>query len=195
MLVIWDLVDDCVLCLGNNCMNLWHDLELGEKAPEQFNVIIEIPKGSKNKYEIDKKTGLIKLDRAMKTSQDYPFDYGFAPQTLWEDGDALDVIVLSTYPLATNILVEVRPVAVMHMIDGGEGDDKIIAVPVKDPRWEDTKDMADLNKHMLKEFKHFFETYKSIEDKKVEITGIEGKEAALEAVRKSVELYREKFSE
>ncbi|OGI28681.1 MAG: inorganic pyrophosphatase [Candidatus Moranbacteria bacterium RIFOXYA12_FULL_44_15] len=175
-------------------MNLWHDVELGEKAPEQFNVIIEIPKGSKNKYEIDKKTGLIKLDRAMKTSQDYPFDYGFAPQTLWEDGDALDVIVLSTYPLATNILVEVRPVAVMRMIDGGEGDDKIIAVPVKDPRWDDTNDMADLNKHMLKEFKHFFETYKSIEDKKVEITGIEGKEAAFEAVKKGVGLYKEKFS-
>jgi len=174
-------------------MNLWHDLELGEAAPERFNVIIEIPKGSKNKYEIDKKTGLIKLDRAMKSAQDYPFDYGFAPHTLWEDGDALDVIVLSTYPLMTNILVEVRPVAVMHMIDGGEGDDKIIAVPVSDPRFEEVKDIDNLNKHSLKEYKHFFETYKSIEGKKVEITGIEGKEAAIEAVKKSVELYTKKF--
>lgn len=175
-------------------MNLWHDLELGEKAPGQFNVIIEIPKGSKNKYEIDKKTGLIKLDRAMKTSQDYPFDYGFAPQTLWEDSDALDVIVLSTYPLATNILVEVRPVAVMHMIDSGDSDDKIIAVPVKDPRWEAIKDLADLNQYTLKEFKHFWETYKSIEGKKVEITGVEGKDKAIEAVEKSVRLYKEKFN-
>lgn len=176
-------------------MNLWHDLELGEKAPEKFNVIIEIPKGSKNKYEIDKKTGLIKLDRAMKTAQDYPFDYGFAPRTLWEDGDALDVIVLSTNPLATGILVEARPVAVMHMMDCGESDDKVIAVPVSDPRFEEINDLADLNKHMIKEFKHFLETYKVIEDKKVEITGIEGKEAAIEAVKKSIKLYDEKFKE
>ena len=174
-------------------MNLWHDLELGEKAPQQFNVIIEIPKGSKNKYEIDKKTGLIKLDRAMKSAQDYPFDYGFAPRTLWEDGDALDVIVLSTYPLSTGILVEVRPVAVMHMVDCGEGDDKIIAVPVSDPRWDDVVDLNDLNKHTIKEFKHFLETYKSIEEKKVEITGVGGKEAAISAIEKSIKLYQEKF--
>lgn len=175
-------------------MNLWHDLELGQEAPEKFNVIIEIPKGSKNKYEIDKKTGLIKLDRAMKSSQDYPFDYGFAPQTLWEDGDALDVIVLSTYPLSTGILVEVRPVAVMHMIDGGDSDDKIIAVPMDDPRWDETLDLENVNKHTIKEYKHFLETYKSIEDKKVEITGVEGKAAAIEAVKKSVALYKEKFA-
>lgn len=174
-------------------MNLWHELTLGESAPEKFNVIIEIPRGSKNKYEIDKVTGLIKLDRAMKSAQDYPFDYGFAPRTLWEDGDALDVIVLSTYPLMTNILVEVRPVAVMRMIDGGEGDDKIIAVPVNDPRWEEVKNLEDINKHSLKEFQHFFETYKSIENKEVKITGVEGKEAAMEAVKKSVDLYKEKF--
>jgi len=137
-------------------MNLWHDVELGEKAPEQFNVLIEIPKGSKNKYEIDKKTGLIKLDRAMKSAQDYPFDYGFAPHTLWDDGDALDVIVLSTYPLMTNILVEVRPVAVMRMVDCGDSDDKIIAVPVSDPRWNEVNKLDDINKHSLKEFQHFF---------------------------------------
>lgn len=175
-------------------MNLWHDVELGEKAPEQFNVIIEIPKGSKNKYEIDKKTGLIKLDRAMKSAQDYPFDYGFAPRTLWDDNDALDVIVLSTYPLMTNILVEVRPVAVMRMVDCGDSDDKIIAVPVSDPRWNEVNDMDDINKHSLKEFQHFFETYKSIEGKVVEITKIENKASAMEAVKRSMELYNEKFS-
>jgi len=174
-------------------MNLWHDLALGEKVPEEFNVIIEIPKGSKNKYEIDKETGLIKLDRAMKSSQDYPFDYGFAPQTIWDDGDALDVIVLSTYPLSTGILVNVRPVAVMHMTDSGESDDKIIAVPVKDPRWENVKDLADVNPHTIKEFQHFFETYKSIEGKIVTIDGIERREKAVEAVKRSVKLYKEKF--
>lgn len=176
-------------------MNLWHDLELGENAPEEFNTIIEIPKGSKNKYEIDKKTGLIKLDRAMKTGQDYIFDYGFAPRTLWEDDDALDVIVLTSFPLQTNILVVVRPVAVMRMIDSGEGDDKIIAVPTEDPRWDEVKDLADINKHTLKEMKHFFETYKQIEDKKVEISGFEGKEASKEAVKKSIELYKKKYKD
>jgi inorganic pyrophosphatase len=175
-------------------MNLWHDTPLGEKAPEEFNVIIENPKGNKNKYEIDKETGLIKLDRAMKTSQDYPFDYGFAPQTLWDDGDALDVVVLATYPIHPGILLVVRPVAVMHMTDSGDSDDKIIAVPVKDPRWDNTNDLADINPHTIKEFQHFFETYKSIEDKIVTINGIEGKSKAVEAVKRSIELYKEKFN-
>lgn len=174
-------------------MNLWHEIELGEKAPEEFNVIIEIPKWSKNKYEIDKKTGLIKLDRAMKTAQDYPFDYGFAPQTLWEDDDPLDVVVLTTYPLAPGILVKVRPIAVMRMVDDGEGDDKIMAVPVSDPRWDKIKDLGDLNEYTPKEIRHFFETYKKIEDKKVEIGGFEGRGAALEAVKKSASLYQEKY--
>jgi inorganic pyrophosphatase len=174
-------------------MNLWHDLPLGEKAPNELNVIVEIPKGSKNKYEIDKETGLIKLDRAMKSSQDYPFDYGFAPQTLWEDDDALDIVILATYPLSTGILVKVRPVAVMRMTDGADSDDKIIAVPVDDPRWENTKDLSDINPHTIKEFQHFFETYKSIENKVVTIDGVEGKEKAIEAVKKSADLYKQKF--
>lgn len=174
-------------------MNLWHDVSLGDKAPEKFNVIIENPKGNKNKYEIDKETGLVKLDRAMKTAQDFPFDYGFAPQTLWEDGDALDVAVLATYPIHPGILLEVRPVAVMLMTDSGESDYKIIAVPVEDPRWDNVKDLSDINPHSIKEFQHFFETYKTIEGKIVKIDGIEGKDKAVEAVKKSVELYKEKF--
>ncbi len=173
--------------------NLWHDLSLGENVPKEFNAIVEIPKGSKNKYEIDKKTGLIKLDRAMKTSQDYPFDYGFAPQTYWEDGDALDVIILSTFPLSVGVLVEVRPVAVMRMIDSGESDDKIIAVPVSDPRWDETNDLNDINPHTIKEIKHFFETYKSIDNKVVSVGKFEGKDKAFEAVKKSIELYKKEF--
>ena len=174
-------------------MNLWHDVPLGKDVPEEFNVIIEIPKGSKNKYEIDKETGLIKLDRAMKTSQDYPFDYGFAPQTLWDDDDALDVVVLTTYPLSPGILVKVRPVAVMRMIDGGDSDDKVIAVPVNDPRWEDVKDLIDVNKHTVKEIQHFFETYKQIEKKEVIVSGFKNKKAAMAAVEKSIKLYKKKF--
>lgn len=174
-------------------MNLWHDVPLGKNVPEEFNVIIEIPKGSKNKYEIDKETGLIKLDRAMKTSQDYPFDYGFAPQTLWDDDDALDVVVLTTYPLSPGILVKVRPVAVMRMIDGGDSDDKVLAVPVNDPRWEDIKDLSDVNKHTVKEIQHFFETYKQIEKKEVSVSGFKNKKAAMAAVEKSIKLYKKKF--
>ncbi len=174
-------------------MNFWHDLSAGEKAPETINVIIENPRGSKNKYEIDKKAGIIRLDRAMKTAQDFPFDYGLVPQTLWDDNDPLDVIVLSTYPLFPGILLEARPVGIMRMIDCGEGDDKIIAVPKSDPRWDNTMDIKDINPHMLKEFKHFFETYKSIEGKKVVIKGFQGKKMALKAIEKGMRIYGKKF--
>jgi len=172
-------------------MNLWHDVEPGTK--DEMNVIIEIPKGSKNKYEIDKETGLIALDRAMHTAQDYPFDYGFVPKTLWEDDDALDVLVLTTYPLAPGILVRVRPVAVMEMIDDGESDNKIIAVPVKDPRWDEVQDLGDINKHTIKEIEHFFSTYKKVQNKEVEVKGFKDKAAAQADFEKSLELYQEKF--
>lgn len=175
-------------------MNLWHDVSLGENAPKEINVIVEIPKGSKNKYEIDKATGLIALDRALHTAQDYPFDYGFVPQTLWDDGDALDVVLLTTYPLYPGILVAARPVAIMHMTDDGDSDDKVIAVPVGDPRWADVHDLADINKHTLKEMEHFFMTYKKIQKKEVHVTGFEGKDASHGAVAKSIDLYRKEFS-
>ena len=175
---------------------MWHEISPGEETPKVINVIIECPAGSKNKYEIDKKTGLIKLDRARKTAQDYPFDYGFVPQTLWDDNDPLDVVVLSSYPLSPGILVEARPVGVFRMIDCGEGDDKIIAVPKSDPRWEEVQDLKDVNPHLLKTYKHFFETYKSIEDgKEVVINGMDGKKEALEAVEKGLKMYKEKFSD
>lgn len=175
-------------------MNLWHEISAGSKTPEIINVIIEIPKGSKNKYEIDKETGLIKLDRAMKSSQDYPFDYGFVPQSLWEDNDALDVILLTTNPLYPGIMVEARPVAVMRMIDGGEGDDKIIAVPKDDPRFDEVQEMTDINKHTLKEIQHFLETYKSIENKSVLISGVDGRMEAYEAVKKGLQMYADKYA-
>ena len=176
-------------------MNLWHDISCGKNVPNIINVIVEIPKGSKNKYEIDKETGLIKLDRAMKTSQDYPFDYGFVPQSLWEDNDPLDVVLLTTSPLVPGILVEARPIAVMRVIDCGEGDDKIIAVPKSDPRFDDVVNLSDINKHTIKEIQHFFETYKTIEDgKKVVVKGVENKAAAIATVKKGLKMYKEKFS-
>ncbi len=177
-------------------MNLWHEIPAGKNIPEEFNCIIEIPKGSFNKYEIDKETGMIALDRANYSYAPYPFDYGFVPQTLWDDGDALDVLVLTTFPLMTGILARVRPVAVMDMTDSGESDYKIIAVPVDDKRWDDVLDLADLNKHMLKEFTHFFETYKLLKGKPAVVTidSIKGKKEAMDAVMRSVQLYKEKFN-
>jgi inorganic pyrophosphatase len=172
-------------------MNYWHDIESGTE--NEVNTIIEIPKGSKNKYEIDKKTGLIALDRALHTAQDYPFDYGFVPQTLWDDGDALDVVLLTTYPLFPGILVRVRFVAILHMIDSGEDDAKIIAVPCDDPRFDDVNDLVDINKHTLKEIEHFFLTYKKIQNKSVETKGFEGKDVAIESFKRSKELYSQKF--
>ncbi len=174
-------------------MNLWHDIPYGKK--DELNVIIEIPKGSHNKYEIDKETGLIKLDRANYSDAAYPVDYGFVPQTLWDDGDALDVLILATYPIPTGILVVARPIGVVEMIDAGESDYKIIAVPIKDKRWEDVQDVTDVNKHTLKEIQHFFETYKELKgtDEAVVINGIKGKTEALVAIERSITQFQKQY--
>ncbi len=170
-------------------MNLLHDIDPGTK--EAMNVIIEIPKDSHNKYEIDKKTGLIKLDRANYSAAAYPFDYGFVPQTLWDDGDALDVVLLTTYPLNVGVLVSARPIGILRMIDAGDADDKVIAVPVDDKRWDDVQDIKDVNQHQLKEFVHFFETYKQLKGKasSVEINGYEGAEEAKAAFDRACKMY------
>lgn len=173
-------------------MNLLHDVASG--SAEAMHVIVEIPKNSNNKYEIDKDTGLIKLDRANYSSASYPFDYGFVPQTLWDDGDALDVVLLTTYPLNVGVLVNARPVGILHMIDSGEADDKVIAVPIDDKRWDDVRDITDVNKHTLKEITHFFETYKQLKGKPVEVklNGYEGAAAAREAFTRARTLYTDK---
>ena len=155
-----------------------------------MNVIIEIPKFSKNKYEIDKETGIIALDRVMHSAQDYPFDYGFVPQTLFDDGDALDIVLLTTYPLMPGILVKARPVAIMEMTDGGERDDKVVAVPADDPRFAEVKDLSDLNPHFKKEMTHFFETYKKVQNKEVTVGEWKGAGDAKAAFEKSREMYQ-----
>lgn len=170
-------------------MNLLHDIAPG--TPDSINTIIEINKGSKNKYEIDKETGIIALDRVAHTAQDFPFDYGFIPQTLWDDGDAIDVVLLTTYPLLPGILVRVRPVAIMNMIDSGDADDKIIAVPVDDPRWGYVQDLKDLNAHTVKEIEHFYSTYKKIQNKEVQVTGFQGKAEAQKAFERGRKMYEE----
>lgn len=174
-------------------MNLWHDISAGSNLPSEMNVIVEINKGSKNKYEIDKETGMIALDRVMHSAQDYPFDYGFVPQTYWHDGDALDVVLLTTYPLVPGILVKARAVALLNMVDGGDNDNKVIAVPVDDPRFADVQDLSSVNKHTLKEIEHFFSTYKKIQNKEVTVSGFGSKADAEAAVAESIALYNEKF--
>jgi len=169
-------------------MNLLHDIPAG--SADLMNVIIEIPKFSKNKYEIDKETGIIALDRVMHSAQDYPFDYGFVPQTLFDDGDALDIVLLTTYPLMPGILVKARPVAIMEMTDGGERDDKVVAVPADDPRFDNVKDLGDLNPHFRKEMTHFFETYKKVQNKEVSVGEWKGAAEAKAAFEKSRELYQ-----
>ncbi len=174
-------------------MNLWHDIEPGTK--EAINVIIEINKGSKNKYEIDKTTGLIALDRVLRTAQDFPFDYGFVPRSYWHDNDPLDVILLTTYPLIPGILVRARPVAIMEMIDNGERDDKVIAVPIDDPRFDNIQDLGDINPHTLKEVEHFYLTYKKLQNKEVKVNGFKGKKEAQTAFEESLKLYNDKYSQ
>lgn len=171
-------------------MNLLHDIAPGTK--DEMNVIIEIPRGSHNKYEIDKETGIIALDRVLHTAQTYPFDYGFVPQTLWDDGDALDVVLLTTNPLLPGILVRARPIAILPMVDGGDSDEKILAVPIADPRFGDVQNLDDVNKHTLKEIAHFFETYKKIQNKEVSLGAWADKAAAQAAFDRAVGMYQEK---
>lgn len=173
-------------------MSLIHDLGPGDE--DAIRVVIEIPRGSKNKYEIDKETGYISLDRAMHTAQDYPMDYGFVPQTHWDDDDPLDVAVLTTYPLYPGIIVYVRPVGIIRMIDGGDSDDKLIGVPVDDPRFDEIKDIGDVNRHTIKEIQHFFETYKRLQEKEVVINGVENVAAAKESFHRACKLYKDKYN-
>jgi inorganic pyrophosphatase len=178
-------------------MNLWHDVSRGDNVPNEINVIIETPKGSVNKYEIDKENGLIALDRANYNGSAFTFDYGFVPQTLWEDGDAVDVVLLSDYPVFPGILVRVRPIGVMEMIDTGESDWKIIGVPVDDKRWDDVQSLEDVNSHKLKQIAHFFENYKELKKENqtgdVKVPGYRNKDEALQAIERSIKLYNEKF--
>ena len=173
-------------------MNLLHDIDPGDG--DIMHAIIEIPRGSKNKYEINKENGVIALDRAMHTAQDYPIDYGFVPQTLWDDDDALDIGIITTYPLYPGIMVRVRPVGILRMDDDGESDDKILGVPADDARFDEVQDIADINKHTIKEIQHFFETYKQIQGKVVTIKGVDSAKEAKEAFERSRELYKKKFN-
>jgi inorganic pyrophosphatase len=175
-------------------MSPWEKVPIGDKAPEVINVVIEIPKGSKNKYEFDEKLGLFKLDRVMHSSYQYPLDYGFIPETRSEDGDHLDVLVMGGDPLFVGCVAEVRPIALMHMIDSGEPDAKILAVQMGDPRYgafKDLKNVEAANPHLLKELVNFFETYKKLQNKEVTVSGWSDAAAAKEEIKKAQAVYKQ----
>lgn len=177
-----------------NVLHPWHGAATGEKAPEQVNALIEIPQGSRTKYEIDKTTGLLKLDRVIYSSFHYPINYGFIPRTLGLDGDPLDVLVLCSQTIQALCLVEATVIGNMQMIDSGEEDDKIIAVATKDPSVNHIKDIDALPQHFINELKNYFEQYKVLENKEVRIDSFQSKQKAYDVIREAIELYRKTFS-
>lgn len=167
----------------------------GDNVPDEINVIVEIPKGSKNKYEIDEETGAIFLDRSLYSSVFFPFEYGTMPQTMSEDGDPLDIVLLASEPTFSGCVVKARPIGVLLMEDEAGTDNKIVAVPKTkiDPRWANINDYNDLPEHLQKEIKEFFEIYKRLEPNKwVKITGWEGVEKAKEIIKKAVKKCQKK---
>jgi inorganic pyrophosphatase len=172
----------------------WHGAHFGAKAPQIVNGIIEISQGSKAKYEVDKLTGLLKLDRVIYSSFHYPINYGFIPQTLGHDGDPLDILVLCSESIQPLCLVEATVIGNMQMIDNGEKDDKIIAVAASDPAVNYIKNLTDIPTHFIKVLKNFFEQYKVLQNKVVEIDEFQNGEKAYEVINESITLYQQKFN-
>jgi len=171
----------------------WHDLDIGSEAPSIFNAVIEIPRGSKVKYELDKATGMLYIDRVLYSSVVYPHNYGFIPQTLCEDDDPLDVLVLMQEPVVPMSFLRAKPIGVMPMIDQGEQDDKIIAVHADDPEFRGFSDISELPKHRLMEIKRFFEDYKKNENKSVRVDEFLGAEESIKVIQESMKMYKEHF--
>ncbi|BBM99690.1 inorganic pyrophosphatase [Marchantia polymorpha subsp. ruderalis] len=167
----------------------WHDLEIGPDAPTIFNMVVEIGKGGKVKYELDKKSGLIKVDRVLYSSVVYPHNYGFIPRTLCEDNDPMDVLVLMQEPVLPGCFLRAKAIGLMPMIDQGEKDDKIIAVCADDPEYRHYTDIKELAPHRLAEIRRFFEDYKKNENKEVAVDQFMGAEHAVEAISHSMDLY------
>ena len=174
--------------------NLIFTVPVGKNPPFEVNCVVEIPKGSTNKYEYDEAINAFKLDRALYEAVFYPAEYGFIPQTLnKQDGDPLDVMVLSTFPTFPGCLVACRPIGVLRLVDSGEEDDKIIAVSANDPRFDEIKELEDLSTHARKEIKNFFENYAELQtEKKIKIEGWSGKDKAHEIIKKAIEDFKKK---
>ncbi len=174
--------------------NPWHDVPIGSEAPREFQSVIEIPKGTKVKYELDKETGLLRVDRILYSSVFYPANYGFIPQTIGDDHDPLDVLVLmqeKVYPLS---ILRARPIGMMKMVDQGDDDEKIICIHLDDPEYRSYTDIRQLPPHRLEELRSFFEDYKKLERKEVLVQDFFGPEEAVKAVSHAMELYQKLFS-
>ncbi|MDY6788691.1 MAG: inorganic diphosphatase [Candidatus Nanohaloarchaea archaeon] len=172
----------------------WKDLPTGPDVPEVVYAVIEIPKGSRNKYEYSKELESYVLDRVLYSPMHYPGEYGFIPKTIYDDGDPMDIIVLMEDQTFPGCIIEARPVGLMRMIDSGEKDDKILAVPAEDPRYHDIQGIEDVQDHIQKEIAQFFKTYKNLEKgKEVNVKGWDGKESAIKAVKHSVDLFKRRM--
>ncbi len=174
-------------------MNPWHDIDSKRIAAENFIAVIEISKGSKKKYELDKSTGLIKLDRILFTATHYPSNYGFIPKTYAEDGDPLDVLVLCSEVLDPLTIVECYPIGVVRMIDNEEVDEKIVAIPFKDPVFSGYRDVSTLPQHILQEISHFFEVYKALEHSETSVKMIMDRDKAVDIINRTKETYTKRF--
>lgn len=174
-------------------MNIWHDINPKRINPDDFIAVIEITKGSKKKYEMDKETGLIILDRILYTSTHYPANYGFIPRTLGDDGDPLDVLVLCSEGINPMCMVRCYPIGLINMIDGGKGDEKIIAIPFNDPTYNTYNDISELPKHIFDEMTHFFSVYKALEGKQTAVDEVQGKKRAMEVLQSALENYVDNF--
>src|SRR5262245_48737405 len=172
-------------------MNPWHEVELGEQAPEVFNCIIEIPIGSKVKYELDKQTGLLRVDRVLFSAVHYPANYGFLPRTYCDDGDPLDVLVLGQVSVTPLCIMRAKTIGVMQMIDQNEEDDKIIAVHADDPEYRFYRDISELPEYRLKAVRRFFEDYKALEMKQVKVEKFMGRFDAINIIERSMRLYED----
>ncbi|HLF45805.1 MAG TPA: inorganic diphosphatase [Chitinophagaceae bacterium] len=171
----------------------WHGAHFGINAPELVNAIIEIPQGSQSKYEVDKETGLLKLDRVIYSSFHYPVNYGFIPQTLGQDNDPLDILVICSQSIQSLCLVEAKVIGNMQMIDQGQVDDKIIAVAAKDPSVNHINAVNELPTHFIAVLKNYFEQYKVLENKKVEIDNFQDKKTAMKIITDAIAFYKENF--
>ena len=171
--------------------NLWRDLTPGDEAPTKIQVVVEIPRRSRNKYEYDREAGCMRLDRVLYSSLHYPGDYGFIPQTLHDDGDPLDVLVMVQEPTFSGCVLEVRPLGVFRLLDAGKLDDKIIAVPTKDPTYADFHSLKDVPPHFLREVEHFFSVYKDLEQKEVKADGWGSVEEAYHEIRRAIAMGEE----
>jgi inorganic pyrophosphatase len=176
-------------------MNPWHDVEVGDKAPEIFNAVIEIPIGSRVKYELDKPTGLLKVDRVLYSAVHYPANYGFIPRTYCDDNDPLDVLVLGQVEVVPLCIVRAKAIGVMQMIDQNEEDDKIIAVHADDPEYLHYRDISELPEHRLKAVRKFFEDYKALENKQVKVERFMGRIDACNIIENSIRLYADMRTE